>query len=1416
MPESMFGRPSQHLLPFQPQSTDAAGTTTANTALQTTPVDPSPPRFEDFRFNSIGKQPRLLSRISQPDSESAHYHSPTPSRTSVSPPPPNRNDIQPQSKTLSRPTLLQQLTGGDPHVTHGSLTSRIQMNASTSNKSGNVTLTPAPHLPPPRPRINRAQHTAEENLGADFRSSLIPPIEFLPPTPQSADPSPPPRAGGVFTTSESVHKPVSSSPSRSLMTNGTSEPLYPTSPVSHQAGSSGSANASAAVLAADSPASPFPTSRSTFHTSRGVSPSFATADAMMQDLSLPPSSAMPTLDSLASRQARLQAISNNIADLASPLPLSSSLSPSPSPSLTQIHDALTRQGPSQPQQEPGPMTLRHPYLAQNQSPSGVNGDLNDSQTDFNSNAHALALTASFSALTHEFQAHTRSILEAVRNLNFACSAAHRTQIDTENALALQIRALEDQRATFERQKQTEQAALQAEFRHLHEKREQLSMKEASLVALEKENMAKEEARKAKRVELQAKEEEKRADNEKRRQQVQEQIARALEELEELRALRAGGQFWDRLQSAVPDDLPTEPQEGMSEEEVKAIKDRKDLLGAVEDARQVHNQKVEMLEESASSLRRLQAARKKREAEERLTAEGERARLAAEQEQRYREAVKAQLERRKAEFANQQRHAQPLAEQQGHAEAQAEALAAKVDQEEYEKKRAEVLAQRQQAIIENATRIRAVREGKPIPSSEADNFMEVDDIATAAAASYPPRNDALTGIQMPVEVLQEAAPLKKAEPILGGAMLSASNSETSLPPKPPVRRPPSSSSSSELAQENTKKAGSLNKAPSFVSASTDVGRQVQTDTPLFPITLASELNTAAVANTNAHLSSTPPPGQKPTFTPNPKSQTLLDVGIGGSHELNIGPPTGVSPAQRSVNLRHLMKSRSRVEENGSGDRSVRSSVKSEDNPHFPWKQEERDDQLLPHEPERTATSSRQHHTAVHQTEVKSAPSSLPSRPAVLPPPRPRIHTKRTIKPTPPHPSQTTGGHELPFTGGEAGGVRFEQSQTQQLPASFPRASPNPWVMDAAAQLQEWAPVLTPPPPPENPNSPLVGLSDTGSHSTDPHRTVGEKGTVDRSDSHEAQRELSGFSQTRSASSGPPSSTLSHETAGEDHPRHKRRSSDENRKKPKRNNTRRPPPDHYSPPAASRSLVPSSSQSFYPSGGFWRPQTTSDVTRVEPMRAPSPVAGRKRPSDIHDNEHDHRSRRPRADVWMPHDHDQETLYTSRDKERRPRHHPDLDESRNNSQAPLSQRPLTAPSPETSSIPWGYRRSENEETRYQQYQPSAGARGQTGDQYRPNDGRPVQPYDRSMPERGEDQHDISLLARMSDTQHFPPPTHTRGRGRGDSGRGRGESGRGRGDPVRGRGESRGRGVSGGGVALLGRITSRPSNLGDRLTRK
>ncbi|KAF9241887.1 hypothetical protein BU15DRAFT_73224 [Melanogaster broomeanus] len=834
----------------------------------------------------------------------------------------------PHFKTSSRRTLLEQLTAGHSN--------RIKWLVDLAYPNEQVP-------PPPRPRLTLAKHTAEAGDHANSRSSLIPPIEFLPPAPQSADSPPPPQPDLLFPEPGSVDKHISSDPSRKSMTampSGTPELLLPTSPVSPQVGTSG-------VTILQTWPRPYPS---------------------------PPLCLRP-----------------------------------PDLSLTQTLDALSPQGPSQPQEEPGPVTLHQPYRAQEPSLSGMNGNINDVPMDTDSNDSALAVTTSSSTLTREFQAQTRNILEAVRNISDVFGAAHRAQIETEHALALQIGALQDQRATFARQKKAEEAALQAEFRPA---------------------TTREEERKARRAKLQAEDVERRAQDEKRMQEVQEQIARALEELEELKTMRAEGRFEERGQGAVPEDLPTEPQEGMSEEEVRAIGQRNN---AIERIHRMHEQNVKMLEESTSRLRRLQKQKRQREAEEaerrriteeRLLAEAERARQAAEEEkQRHREAAEALAVRQ----------TQHLADQQAHAEAEAHSL-------------------RQKEAF-TAT-----------PDQESDERRQDNGGGSELSPNGVPG-------QIPTEAPQQAASSSKSKkdvPISGGVMLSASYFQNQWTSERRKARTPLPASAKHLPSSlRRQKRDDRSKPTHLFSPSSSLQSPIPTSENAF--------------SANTRLSLTPPSGRKPPFTPNLKSQTLLD-------------PSG------SVNLRHLKKSRNRIEENGSGDRSARKpSVKSEGSVIL--KMEEHDDQPLPHEPERTVTSPSQHDTATG--EMKRAHIPLPARPAVIPPPRPRISMKPASKPTSSHPSQTTESHELPFTGGEAEAANVEQPQ--YTPASFPRASPSPWVMDAAAAPQEWAPVLTPPPPPETSNPMLLN----------------------RFDNLEAQEQISNVMQARPPSPEPPSAILSRE-------------------------------------------------------------------------------------------------------------------------------------------------------------------------------------------------------------------------------------------------------------------------------------------------
>ncbi|KAG8214065.1 hypothetical protein J3R82DRAFT_10823 [Butyriboletus roseoflavus] len=209
MPESMFGRPSQHLLPSHPLASAGSGSVASDP--HTAPVQPALVSFKDFRFNSIGKQPELLSRISLPQPDNNGYHSSTPSPTST-PPPTFANDGALQPKLSSRPTLFQQLAGSDfsgsmdgglnwhasTSQSNRSLASRIQMSGSPSNNVVNTVPSTAARFPSPPPRVNSVRNAIDD-------VSLIPPVEVLAKSPES----PPTTTASLTPALEPVDMPTS-------------------------------------------------------------------------------------------------------------------------------------------------------------------------------------------------------------------------------------------------------------------------------------------------------------------------------------------------------------------------------------------------------------------------------------------------------------------------------------------------------------------------------------------------------------------------------------------------------------------------------------------------------------------------------------------------------------------------------------------------------------------------------------------------------------------------------------------------------------------------------------------------------------------------------------------------------------------------------------------------------------------------------------------------------------------------------------------------------------------------------------------------------------------------------------------------------------------------------------------------------
>lgn len=1036
---------------------------------------------------------------------------------------------------------------------------------------------------------------------------------------------------------------------------------------------------------------------------------------MMQNLQPSPSAAAP-IDSLVARQARLQAISANLANLASPLPSSSSQSSSPDPSSVSRNDNITPHQSSQSQYSSTPILLRHPYLA-NQWSGRVGLSINDIPMDTNDSS--LALVHSATTITREHQ--TRCI-EAVQNLNSALNAVHRAQIDSENALAYQLRAFEEQRVAFEQTKRAEEATLQKEFQELQQKREGLNAKEESLASLERESKTREVARKAMLTKRQAQEEEKRAIEAKRVQEVREQIAAAMTELKEIEALRAKCQSGQLRSETAPDNLPSEPQESMSEEEIAAIKSRNDLLRAVKHFRRMHSDNVQKLEESNHTLRRLEEERKQREAEKaerrRITEERLRAHAEAERVRQDLDKKQCQFEaaRKRQKIENDRGQARLLVKEQVYADAQAHDLGrtkASSDQTFEHRGHSEEVSTSQQQGIADMTRIRVAPETNSL-SSDVTTAMNVDEDRTAFAYH---RTVTLPDVHTSPGSSQNAtwqSKQMKDRPNSGGLMLATSTPKVSagyLPPKTSAK-PPSLSTSDRVAKNTAR-----------ISPTIIVPIEGGLRSP-FPAQLASEFNRVA----NADVRPTPDP--KPALPRTPKSRTLLDATIGGSEEFNIGPVTGVSPTQQNVNLRHLKRSRSRIDENDSGDRSVRTNVKIEEIIPIFVKREEHD-------------QSRELTQALLSTNPLA---SLPPRP-VIPPPRPR---KRHAAPA----SQTDStrsyppesNNKLSSTKGQ-----FKVTTNEQPREALSQGSPSSPATNASVQ----PPVLA-----ETTHSLLLGPVYPEPQSAESRVNVDERPTQDRSENYDT------------TSSEPTSAAPSHELNGEDPSRSNRRFTDEHRKAHNGNNPRRPS-DHYSPSlVTSRSTVASPTQPYHPIDSR-RLHNPSNGPRAETICATSPTTGRNRPYEFNDNEHGHRARRQRGDVWIAQDHERDRADSYRPH--RDRHlDSEPDEHRAAYRAPASLPdwvrsypseisretndnrtyiPPFSEEPTTVAARWEqtYRRSENEDT-YQRYQPSASGYNAMATQHHTDDVGVNHTYEPLTETRMDVQPDPSLLARMSNTQRFP----------------------------------------------------------------
>ncbi|KAL4073834.1 hypothetical protein J3A83DRAFT_4231785 [Scleroderma citrinum] len=1337
MSESIFGRPS-HLLPSQSRSNSPVQVILqANDSTRVAQV-PSPPNIHNLRFQTIGKQPALLSRISQLGPTAADYRSPSPSP--LSPTSVATSSIPTQS---SRPSLFQQLTSvAGTSTAHASSTSNVSYASSVSSDPPFVASAPSnimsgspKCIPPPRPHINRTKNTVEFRV-APAHGALIPPIETLP---QDSNDS----RSATFNQSHAKSLEVippslplpasSSSDARILIVSHpppTATKIRPARQPTDEASAPDSHHTTPDSRPSDSrilsrlPTASEPTP---LYDHLVVSPlpsveesqSSPNSDCGVRELSRQPST---LTDAIAECEARLVAAKTDLSMAIFLKDATCISSPSPGPSAVELRD-LPFGKENRPREEPNTIQPSPHFQLPKKTPSG------DVNHPMGTEGNVPTPASPPATLSSQFQTHTGLFFEAVQGLTSAFDAVQRSHTEVENNLARQQKILDEHRCAFQQEKCAVEADHQAQLQELNHVRESLRQREAALAASEKEFQSREEARRILNAQRRAQEEKRRADAEAHVRKLEEQVAMGLKELDELKTARKAEQHSHPADHLPPvpvyQNLPTEVQESMDEEEVKIIGFRKALHDTIERIRRAYKEKVDLLEQSASDWSRLQEELKKRAAEEarqKLLDEEERAHQAAIEEQRKLAAAQAEQEKSIAEAAERRSSSGPngirkapqcITEKPAYAEVRApQKLAAlsnthsdlEQQRQEYARKRAEVMAQKQQANAENAARIRAAREGLPVAPMEGNDTAAVE--SCDASEMSPPAQ--------PAEISRHSHSSPKSGTmtvVSGDVMLSVPQGSNSLGPttKSPISFPFGDGKGSVVT----------GKAPSFVSASTEAGRQVVTDTPLFPIQLASELNSASSANADSYRTITPPPRQ--AFTLNPKSQTILEA---GAWESNLRPRLSVSPARRTVNLRHLKKSRSHAEDGGGNRSVIKGSVKVEDSTTASFKQEESQDlPIIALQSDSTSCSDQ------HETSTSHIP---PPRVAVISPPRPRLSSKQALVPAP----SVTDAHSNSVVSSRVTEV-LKNTQALLPPSQPARASPSPWVMDASAEHPEWAPQLTPPSPS---SSKAVHLNHQESSSQVKGQTnIGSTGAVGVEEPKK-QPLVTERGHQRQPLESPAAS--SHETDSENRSRSWQQSQYQAKERV-RTYTREV--DHYSPSKSSR---------------LWRRRSSERVgddhrkRRISGTPPSPPPGGRKRRSESVDDDYASRSRRVRRDSYLPDAREPEFL--PRQSSYRPpsppeyhRYRPRYPSSDYRSGASDLAPAATSHASVREPLPLRYVPQRdtiprvvddvNQPHRYQRPPPdSAFAREQEIQQ--------------NTEDQVEDQHDPLLLARMSDTQHFP----------------------------------------------------------------
>ncbi|KAG1752809.1 hypothetical protein EDB19DRAFT_1669927 [Suillus lakei] len=459
-------------------------------------------------------------------------------------------------------------------------------------------------------------------------------------------------------------------------------------------------------------------------------------------------------------------------------------------------------------------------------------------------------------------------------------ASRSTHIESLIETMKKLQSITDERVfAFEEHMLAREAECQAQMQAVQNQLEELRAREERLVALEEESRLREETRRARDAQRRAQDDQQRFEDESRRAAIQEEIAEAMKLLEEAKSEKTQWQAEkeraEREMTLAQNNAPplqlsadveprVEKEDGMTEEEMKAVDGYNKSLVYRHKLTEKLKKQIAWTRQSSDTLQHMK--------ETRLQAvEVERRRVAEEAEK---QRVQAEEAAKQADEEQQMQRGELLVQQSAHTNAQPQKT--QVDtQAEYNRRRAQVLANKQQTTSENAARIRAERAGHLVVSTtdgdgpeDMNVELEVDELAS------PLEHDSM----------KPASQTKKtshSQGTSGNDMLGASSTTTS-------------SSMSTPATSST--APASYKTPSFV--------QVITDAPLYPTQMASEL----------HLSDSPP-----LFGPLPTSKKIA---LPSTPNDSNDKQANLSPAQRDANLRHIKKNRHRIEESAAGDRSVK--------------------------------------------------------------------------------------------------------------------------------------------------------------------------------------------------------------------------------------------------------------------------------------------------------------------------------------------------------------------------------------------------------------------------------------------------------------------------------------------------------------